>query len=174
MGEGDSEISCYGNKEGRFSMTLALLETAVDTLSTYLEANMVAKLKMLDTEYGDFVLDDIVAWYVGQFPKALPEYPCCAIVGEEWEALEESSLNFRCANRITIVVFVGDDDEAKRFKKLCRYARALVELCEAGSVSMEYTFYMNGAVRLSEVFTGASPWIQAVGVPVVLYSYESF
>lgn len=155
-------------------MTLALLEAAVDALDTYLEANMAAKLNALDTEYADFTLDDIVNWYIGQFPRALPEYPCCAIVGEEWEALEQSSLNFRVANRITVVVFVGEDAEQRRFEKLCRYARAVVELCEAGDASMGYEFYMNGSVRLSEVFTGAGPWIQAVGIPIVLYSFESY
>lgn len=155
-------------------MTLALLERAVTQLDIYLEANIAAKIAALNTEYGDSLLVAMKHWYVGQFPRALPEYPCCALVGEEWEALEESSLNFRVANRITIVVFVGEDDEQVRFQKLCRYARAIVELCEAGDGSMGYDFYLNGAVKLSEVFTGAGPWIQAVGVPIVLYSFESY
>jgi len=155
-------------------MTLALLEAAVDVLDTYLETNMAAELDTLDTEYGDFSLDDIQNWYIGQFPQAIPEYPSCAIIGEEWEAKDQSSANFTVANRITIVVFVGDDNEETRFKKLCRYARAIVELCEAGDSTMGYDFYLAGSVRLSEVFTGASPWLQAVGVPIVLYSFESY
>jgi len=155
-------------------MTLSLLEGAVTALDTYLEANMAAKLDELDTEYDDFALDDIKNWYVGQFPKAMPEYPSCAIVGEDWEAKDQSSANFTVANRITIVVFVGDDNEETRFKKLCRYARAIVELCEAGDGSMGYDFYLGGSVKLSEVFTGATPWLQAVGVPIILYSFESY
>jgi hypothetical protein len=155
-------------------MTLSLLEAAVGALDTYLEANMSSQLNTLDAEYGDFKLRNIRKWYIGQFPKALPEYPCIAIVGEEWEALEQSAINFRVANRITVVIFEGEDDEQRRFKKLCRYARAVVELCEAGDNSMGYDFYMNGPVTLSEVFTGAKPWIQAVGVPIVLYSFESY
>lgn len=155
-------------------MSLALLEAAVEALDTYLEANIAVKITELNTEYEDSLLVAMKNWYVGQFPRALPEYPCCAIVGEEWEALEQSAVNFRVANRITVVIFVGEDKEQVRFQKLCRYARAIVELCEAGDASMGYEFYLNGAVRLSEVFTGAEAWIQAVGIPIILYSFESY
>ena len=154
-------------------MTLVLLEGAVSELKSYLSDNMAAKLDALDTEYGDFTLDDISTWYTGAIPTALPEYPSAAVVGEEWEAEEQRSLNLLVMNTISVVIFVGDPDEATRFKKLARYARAVVELLQAGEATYGYEHWLAGPIRLSEALA-TEPWLQAVAIPVSLRSLESY
>jgi len=155
-------------------MTITLLEAAVDALNTYIKANIAAKITAFNTEYGDSLMVAMKNYYPGQFPKALPEYPCMVIAGEGWNPETQRAVNLHVKNIITIVVFVADDDEEQRWRKLCRYARLIVELLQEGEASYAYEHFLEGEVRLSDPFTGAGPWIQAVGVPVSLHKLESY
>ena len=155
-------------------MTLALLEAAVDALYSYLNANMADKLDALDTEYGDFTLDDIKAWYKGALPHAsLPEYPSICLLGESWEANDQLSTDLEVHNHITVIIFVGDDNEEVRFRKLCRYARAVVELLNSGEASYGYTHFIDGRIELSESIR-SEPFLQAVAVPISLQKWEAY
>jgi len=155
-------------------MTLGLLEAAVDALDTYFQTNMAAKVTALNTEYGDSLLVAPVNYYQGQFPRALPEYPSMVFAGEAWNPEEQRGVNIHVANIITIVVFVGDNDEEQRWRKLCRYARLIVELLNDGESSYGYEHFLEEEIKLSEPFSGAEDWIQAVGVPVSLHKLEAY
>ena len=154
-------------------MSLELLEAAVDALASYFKDNMTSKLATLDAEYSDFTLDQMKNWYIGQFPKALPEYPCCVILGEAWSPEEQRGVNLHVANVITIVIFVGDDNEELRFRKLCRYARATVELLQEGEGTYGYEHLLEDAIKLSDIIA-AEPFIQAVGIPITLHKLEAY
>lgn len=155
-------------------MTLGLLEAAVTALDTYIQAQFDAKVTALNTEYGDSLLSNMKTYYYGALPKAIPEYPCCAIIGESWEAIEQRGVNIHVQNNIVVVIFVADDNEETRFKKLCRYARGVVEMLDTGETSYGYEHFIAGEIALSEIFTGAEPFIQAVGVPCSLHKLESY
>lgn len=155
-------------------MTLGLLEACITALNTYLQANMATKLTALNTEYGDSLLVTPKAYYYGAIPTEIPEYPSCGIIGEAWDVEAQREVNLQVKNFVTIVFFVGDADGERRFKKLCRYARACVELLEAGDASYGYEWFLEGPVQLSEVFTGYDPFIQAVGVPCSFHKVEAF
>lgn len=149
-------------------MTLALLEAAIDALQTYLAANIVAKLDALDAEYGDFTLDDVRAWYKGNVPQAMPQYPSVCLHGEAWNPEEQMDTELYIKNFINLIVFVAEDDEAQRFKKLCRYARAMIELLQEGESSYGYIHWLEGRVEVTDALA-APPFLQAVVVPVSLY-----
>lgn len=155
-------------------MTLGLLEAAVDALASYLQDNMTTKLAALDAEYKDLALDQIKKWYAGTFPKALPKYPCCCIVGESWNPVEQRGVNLHVANMVTVVIFVADNNEQNRFKRLCRYARAVVELLQEGEATFGYEHLLEGEVTLSEAFAGGSVNLQAVGIPISLHKLEAY
>ena len=61
-------------------MSIFTIEDSIDLIKTYLTDNLGTKLDELDTEYGDFELDDIRAWYVAEL-TSVPGYPvgieCC-------------------------------------------------------------------------------------------------
>lgn len=154
-------------------MTLGLLEAAVSALKDYLDKNMRAKLSALDTEYGDVVLDNIANWYEGALPQEMPGYPSICLHGEAWEPEEQRGLNLLVANSINIIIFVGDPDEAVRFKKLCRYARAVVELLQEGEETYGYEHVLKGRIEPSDSLA-TPPFLQAIVVPVSLKKLESY
>jgi len=108
-------------------MALTLIEGVVDAVNTYLSTNIAAKLNTLDTEYGDFVLDDIKTFYIAEV-QAIPEYPAIFILGDNVEVLGEGGGWMKSGNNLDIVVFVGDQDTTTLRRKIYRYIRALIEL----------------------------------------------
>lgn len=154
-------------------MSLGLLEAAIDVLESYLNTNMAAKLDELDTEYDDFELDDIAVYYKGAFPTALPQAPSIVLHGEGYEAEEQRGVNMLISSAINIVIFVGDNDEARRFKKLCRYARATIELLQAGEDTYDYEWFLEGSVEPSDSLA-TPPFLQAIVVPVALKKLETY
>lgn len=154
-------------------MTLGLLEAAISALESYLDANMGAKLDALDTEYGDFALDDIATYYQGALPREMPEYPSICLHGEAWEPEEQRHLNLLVSSSVNIIIFVGDPDEAVRFKKLCRYARAVVELLQEGEATYGYEHVLEGRIEPSDSLA-TPPFLQAIVVPVSLKKLESY
>lgn len=155
-------------------MSLKLLEGAISALKDYLADNIAAKLDSLDTEYDDSItLDDIAAWYKGNLPQAMPAYPSVCLHGEGWMAEEQRNVNLLVGNFINIIIFVGDPDGQVRFKRLCRYARAVVELLQEGEVTYGYDHFLEARVEVSDSLA-APPNLQAIVVPVVLRKLESY
>jgi len=108
-------------------MTLALIEGAIDAVKGYLETNIVAKLDILDAEYGDFALDDIKGWYIAEQPS-IPEYPSVFVLGDTTAIIGEGAGWMQASHTLSIICFVGDQDTAQLRRKLYRYIRAMIEL----------------------------------------------
>lgn len=154
-------------------MSLGLLEAAINALESYLSGNMAAKLDGLDAEYGDLTLDDISVWYKGALPQAMPSHPSVCLHGEAWDPEEQRHVNLLVANLINIIVFVGDPQEDIRFKKLCRYARAIVELLQEGEDTYGYEWFLEGRIEPSDSLA-TPPFLQAIVIPVSLKKLESY
>lgn len=154
-------------------MSLELLEAAIDALQSYLEDNIAAKLDVLDAEYSDFALDDIAFWYKGNMPQAMPKFPSICLHGDGWEPTEQRHVNLLVTNSVDLIVFVGDPDDQRRFKKLCRYARALIELLQEGEATYGYEHFLESRIEISDSLA-APPHLQAVVVPVKLVKLETY
>jgi hypothetical protein len=152
-------------------MTLSLLEGAISAVRDYLETNIAAKLNALDTEYGDFVLDDVKRWYEGNLPAATPEAPSVALLGVGWKTDERTNEKLYLRNLVSVIVMVGDDDEQRRFAKLCRYARAVVELLIAGETTYGYAVEFTDTIAASETLE-TTPYLQAITIPISLYPLD--
>jgi len=155
------------------SLALLLLENAVTATQSFLSDNIAAKLNQLDGEYSDFELDDIVAWYMGNLPQAIPAYPSICVHGDGYEATEQRQVNLLVTISLDFIVFVGDPDEQRRFKKLCRYARALIELLQEGEATYGYSHFLEDRVEISDSLA-APPHLQAIVVPVKLVKLETY
>ena len=150
-------------------MSLELLEAAITDLSTYLQAGMAAKVIALNAEYDDSVtLTDIAKWYEGNLPTAQPEYPSVCLQGLSWRPEEQTATELFIKNFINVLVFVGDDNDQDRFKRLCRYARGIVELVAEGESSYGYLSKLEGDIVVSDTLN-APPFLQAVVIPISLY-----
>jgi len=154
-------------------MTLALLEGAIDALSAYVQANMAAKVTELNTRYGDSLLVEPVKYYDGSLPASTPSQPSMAFHGEDWMPNEQRLANLYVANDITIVVFVGDNDVEKRFRKLCRYALGLTELLRTAKDSIAYVVKLRAAVTLTDSMD-TQPFLQGIMIPVSLEQMEDY
>lgn len=155
-------------------MSLTLLEGAIGALKNYLEDNIVAKLDALDSEYDDGVtLEDIAAWYEGGLPRAQPSHPSICLHGEGWTPEEQRHVNLLVGNFINVIVFAADPDEQVRFKRLCRYARAVIELLQEGEATYGYEHFLEARIEVSDSLA-APPFLQAIVVPVVLRKLESY
>jgi len=156
-------------------MTLKLLEGAVDALDAYLEANMAAKVAAVNARYGDTLLEDVKIWYKGSLPTATPEAPSIAIHGSGWtpKAQMMAKAGLHVSSGISLIVFVGDDDVERRFRKLCRYVLCLVELVNAGEAAMAYNVKLNGPAALSDSMA-TTPFLQSMIFPVLLEQMENY
>lgn len=149
-------------------MTLKLLEGAVSALLSYLQGNMAAKLDVLDAEYGDVELADIKKWYGGNIPTDIPEYPSVCLQGINWTPEERTSDTLYLKSFINVIVFVGDNNDQVRFHRLCRYARAVVELLRSGEATYGYAHKVEGSVLVSDTL-GTPTFLQAISIPISLY-----
>ncbi len=156
-------------------MTIEMMEAAVDALSTYLQANISAKVVELNARYDDSVeLVDPKAWYVGAYPHSIPETPCVALVPQDWTPELQRQANIDGMTRIDIAVFVSGAELEVRFRALARYSVGMVELLKAGKGAIGYSKVMlAGAVALSEV-TDTPDFLQAVLVPAALSKTEEY
>ena len=154
-------------------MTLTLIEGAIDALYAYLEANMAGKVTVLNARYADvYVLENIKAWYRGNFPHSLPEHPSIVLEGASWTPRMQKSTDLYGNCVINVVVLYGSDEPEKRFRLLSRYAIGIIELLNAGEASMGYTFKFVAPVTISD--TLATPqFLQGVTVPIALEKMES-
>ena len=153
-------------------MTLTLLEGAIDALNTYLTANIMAKVADLNSRYSDD-MPDIKIWYLGNTPTAEPEYPTVVIQGIGMLPKAQRALSLQMQNEVNLIVFVGDDDVEVRFRRLCRYALGLIELCNAGEGSMGYHVYFTGAITVTDTMD-TQPFLQGIIIPVILEQIEDF
>jgi len=154
-------------------MTLLLLEGAVDALSAYIQANMEAKVAELNARYGDTLLEDIKTYYDGSLPLSTPEQPSLVFHGEGWEPKEQRLANLYVSNKVTIAVFVGDDNIENRFRKLCRYALGVTELLRTAKDSIAYVVKLRAAVALTDSMS-TQPFLQGMTIPVSLEQMEDY
>ena len=156
-------------------MTIELIEAAVDALSTYLQANISAKVVELNARYDDSVaLVDPKAWYIGSYPHSIPEAPCVALVAQDWMPELQRQANIDGTTRIDIAVFVSGAELEPRFRALARYAVGMVEMLKAGKSEMGYSKVMlAGGVALSEVMD-TPDFLQAVIIPAALSKTEEY
>lgn len=116
---------------------MRLIEEAVDVLKDYLSANMAAKLNELDTEYGDFELEDVQGWYIAEL-SAIPEYPSVIILGDRTD-IDGGGDEFQRYSHIIMIACLASDADAERLRRrLYRYIRAVAELIRAGEASFDY------------------------------------
>jgi hypothetical protein len=153
-------------------MTLLLLEGAVNTLHTYLAANMAAKVINLNTRYSD-TMEDIKTWYKGNMPISSPEFPSVAIAGSGVVPRVQRALSLHMAAEISLVVFVGHDDIEVRFNRLCRYALGLIELCHTGEHAMGYHVNFLGRITVTDTLE-TTPFVQGIIIPVTMEQIEDF
>lgn len=155
-------------------MTLELLEGAVNALSDYLQTNMAAKVTELNTRYGDdYELSNIDTWYVGSLPLSVPEYPSVVIQGVNWTPSMQRQANVDGTSRVDLVVFVGDNDLEARFRRLCRYGLALIELCHEDERSIGYIVGVSGAVALTDAIDTPT-FLQGIIVPISMGKGETY
>lgn len=155
-------------------MTLSLLEGAIVALHAYLAANIATKLDEIDARFGDgIVLDDIKSWYLGNIPTAVPEYPSIWLDGVRFTPkrnLEKGKIDVDY--RIDIFILIGCTDEQERFKRLDRYAMAIMELMESNTLTYRYQ-WMGDVVKSSEYGINGE-WLQGYKLPLQLSRKESF
>jgi hypothetical protein len=156
-------------------MTIELIEGAVVALSTYLQANISAKVTELNTRYGDdYDIVDPVTWYLGAIPHDVPAAPSVALVGMDFTPTDQRTASIDGLNHIDIVVFQDGDQLEARFRRLARFGVAMVELLKAGKSSMGYYFaQVAGPIALSEVMD-TPQFLQAIVVPVQLGKMEEY
>lgn len=116
-------------------MTLTLVEGCVDTLSTYINANIVAKLAALDTEYVDtIVLAAPVTTLISEKSlKSIPTYPVLLIVSDEQSFRPMSGTGGKDNPTIYVGVLEVDTDPEVLQRRVFRYRRALIELLLAAN-----------------------------------------
>lgn len=154
-------------------MTLKLLEGAIDALSDYIQDNIAVKIAALNAEYEDSLLVEPRAYYLGNVPDSIPEYPSVCFQGDGFTPESQSAYTLENDYTVNIFVYVGDQDAETRFRKLCRYARTIVELLNSGEATYGYTHFINGKISISD--TLSSPYyLQAVMIPVALKKAEDY
>ncbi|MFQ5834323.1 MAG: hypothetical protein ACE5HR_00155 [bacterium] len=115
---------------------MKIIEDAAIKIRTVLQTNLPAKLDTIDTERGDgIVLDDIAFFSITSYQ--LNEYfprPAMFILGENTPFLEISTVGGK-RKRMTYImdltVVVEDNDEERLQKKLWRYADGVERVLEA-------------------------------------------
>lgn len=109
-------------------MTLTLMEGSINAVKNYLEANMAAKLDVLDAEYDDGIeLADVVAYYLSE-TLAVPAMPAIYVLGNRSETEAEGPTHIKASHYITVVMLVTDNVNETLKKRLYRHVRAVVEL----------------------------------------------
>lgn len=151
-------------------MTLQLMEGACTALQSYLEGAISSKLDELDAEYGDGItLDDIAKWYTGNIPTTIPAFPSVCVRGDGFVPTEMTDDKLFLNVFVEVVIFVGEQDDQVRFKKLSRYTRAVVELLPIGESEYGYIHWLEERIRITDTLN-APPWLQAVVIPIRLYT----
>jgi len=108
-------------------MATKFIESILGYIDTRLQAGMAAKLNVIDTEKGDFVLDDIVNYY--QAKKILiSNFPSIEIYPVNSPGSDKHSNAVECNHTIAIRVSATGDDEETIAKKIYRYQRAITEV----------------------------------------------
>ncbi|MDD4985281.1 MAG: hypothetical protein PHQ43_05750 [Dehalococcoidales bacterium] len=155
-------------------MTLKLLEAAVDALKDYISDTITAKITALNTEYEDSLLTEFKACYIGNVPDAFPELPSLAFQGDGFTPLSQNKSTLELDNDIYIWVYVGDQESETRFRKLCRYARAILELLNEGEATCGYPHFISGKVQFTDTLSRSGDFLQAVMIPVRLTKAEDY
>ena len=159
-------------------MALDLIEGAVYALYNYFLTNIAAALDTVDAHHADsIILEDIKTWYLGNAPTAMPEWPCLwfeALSFTPKRAHDKGVVTID-PYRIDIVVLIGCADEQERFRRLDRYAEAIMNLVEATAsvASFNYDYQWAGDVKKSPEFNNGE-WIQAISIPIALSANENY
>jgi len=153
-------------------MALTLIEGVVDALKTYLEANMAAKLDVLDTEYGDGItLADIQKYYIAEV-QAIPEYPSIFILGDNVEVLGEGGSWMKSGNNLDLIVFVGDQDTTILRRRIYRYIRALIELLITARTSQGWVVNFK-SVELSPMYSKGGDYLSDAYLSIEIVMTET-
>lgn len=154
-------------------MSGRMIESAVDALRTYLEANMAAKVTEINTENGDSLLVDVSEWLTGEIPIECPIVTSVIIRPAEMEVKYESAAYITVKSHLQLVVLVGDPDDTQRFRKLSRYAQALFELVHDWEATWadQYSVFWEGNWSWSSAME-EDPFLQGVLLPVQLVKQE--
>jgi len=169
--------SSYSTETSFTTKDNTLIEKAVDSLDTYLEANLAAKLNTLDIAYSDTItLDDVSNWVIGDIPSVdqLVNLPIIVIIPSAQHPDYEWSTTYVSSFELSVVVIVGEpDNNAKvRFQRLARYARAINELVKTWeNAGGGYIVFFRDKQRFSGVLP-VDPFIQAVEIPLQLIKKE--
>lgn len=155
-------------------MTFSLMEGAINALYAYLSANIATELDVVDAQFGDsVVLEDIKTWYLGNIPKAVPNYPSIffnSLPFTPKRNLEKGKVDVEY--NIDIVILVGWPDEQERFRRLDRYAMAIMQLMEKNTLT--YSYKWRGEIKKSDEFESNGIWLQAYQMPLQLSRTEKY
>jgi hypothetical protein len=116
-------------------LTLTLAEGCVDTLSTYINANIVAKLAALDAEYTDtIVLAAPVATYISDKSiRSIPTYPALLVLSDEQDFRPMSDSGGKDKPTVYVGILEIDTDPEVLQRRVFRYRRAIIELLLAAN-----------------------------------------
>lgn len=116
-------------------MTLTLTEGIVDKLIAYYQANLPAKVRVLNTEYNDNTSLKVPtdnAYFAGI--RGLlngPDYPRVSVIGEGWSPSRYSSDFTDGDHRVRTEVAVKSDNADDLQRQMYRFGRAIWELTVA-------------------------------------------
>ena len=149
-------------------MALVLMEATIDAIKDYLETNMAAKIAALNTEYGDFTLDGIQAYYIAEL-AAIPEQPAILILGDKTDVEREADNYLKGRHTVSVVVVATDQDAEQLRRKLYRYVRAVVELLREARSSVGWGYIINfDSFEFSPMFGKGHSFLQDARVLVHL------
>jgi len=112
-------------------MALAFAEGLIDEISTYLAANLPAKLDAIETAIGDSItLDDPTAYLrrdPSSSPRSAPELPLMFLVVPRTTIVAWHETSAEQNHQLWIYLIARDNDAETLRKKMYRYARGIWE-----------------------------------------------
>lgn len=108
-------------------MAAKLIEGVIDDMKTYLEANMAAKLDVIDARFGDGItLTDIAGWYRAQ-QRAIQQFPAVVFMAHDSRPIERGDGWLRGHHDIEIAVMATGQDSEQLSQEIQRYVLAIFE-----------------------------------------------
>lgn len=109
-------------------MSWTLAEGLVDQVKSYLESNLPARLDLLDTEYGDFILEDLTSVEISERDlRSQQSYPVGIVMVDRTGIPQWTGAAVWGHHDLTIGILVLDQDLTDLRKRLYRYGRAVLE-----------------------------------------------
>ena len=154
-------------------MSLTLMEGAVNTIYSYLNTNIAAKLDVLDTEYSDFVLPDIKKWYKAEVSE-VPGFPAIFVLSDSSELVGEGDGWLQMAHYITIGIIATNPNTLKLRQMLWRYTRAVIELIIAARSSVGWAYIIQiKNVEYSDLYGRGDDYLGDTRINIVMSKSEA-